>query len=345
MTTSEGRISLQIITADKSVHLLASRILEENEDIAVEEKATAIVHAGLFGREQPADVFFVSLPDPGIELNAVERIKSLFDRPVIVYSASLSSPNYENMLREAGAFDVMEKATARLHGNYLKFLGTKIGTQVQSAHTHWKKEQTRREIIVPDFQKTKLPLSGKVAHRMVAVALEGEEEAALGGLLNKCKSATGTAFVVAHRGTNARATREWIHAVNRESEYHVAPAQSNQRLNENVVLVAPAGQMLRVEGNVVVLETMEPGDAEDVFDALFESVGVEYEGRAVGVAIGGPLQNGQKGLAKLREAGGLSVVEIEPDGEFKTEGNDRYLPRPMLCLAVWAHLGKLQPPR
>jgi len=80
------------------------------------------------------------------------------------------------------------------------------------------------------------------------------------------------------------------------------------------VYLAPRDYHIFVEGDHFSLST-DPlvGFARPCIDVLFESAADSYGARAVGVVLTGASRDGAKGLARIKEAGGLAVVQ-DPEG-------------------------------
>src|SRR6185503_6957276 len=76
------------------------------------------------------------------------------------------------------------------------------------------------------------------------------------------------------------------------------------------------------------------GFARPSIDVLFESAADEYRERAVGVILTGANHDGARGLAKIKEQGGLTLVEDPltaacremPDAAINLTRVDRILP-------------------
>jgi len=80
------------------------------------------------------------------------------------------------------------------------------------------------------------------------------------------------------------------------------------------VYLAPRDYHIFVEGDHFSLST-DPlvGFARPSIDVLFESAADSYGARAVGVVLTGASRDGARGLARIKEAGGLAVVQ-DPEG-------------------------------
>ena len=77
-----------------------------------------------------------------------------------------------------------------------------------------------------------------------------------------------------------------------------------------MVYVAPADYHLLVEGGSFALSTAAPvAYARPSIDVLFESVADSYGERAIGVILTGTSRDGVRGLARIKERGGMAMVQ------------------------------------
>lgn len=74
--------------------------------------------------------------------------------------------------------------------------------------------------------------------------------------------------------------------------------------------LAPRDYHLLIDGGNFALSTDAPvGFARPSIDVLFESAADEYHERAIGVILTGANRDGARGLAKIKQRGGLALVE------------------------------------
>jgi two-component system chemotaxis response regulator CheB len=85
------------------------------------------------------------------------------------------------------------------------------------------------------------------------------------------------------------------------------------------VYLAPRDYHLFVEGDHFSLST-DPlvGYARPCIDVLFESAADAYGDRAVGVILTGASRDGARGLARIKDAGGLAVVQDPEEAASRT---------------------------
>jgi two-component system chemotaxis response regulator CheB len=88
-------------------------------------------------------------------------------------------------------------------------------------------------------------------------------------------------------------------------------------LKAGYILVAPSGYHLVVQdGRVKLLDTPRVNGVKPAIDPLFHSAAREYGPRAVAVVLTGTLRDGSEGLAAVRKAGGVAVVQDPEDAAY-----------------------------
>ena len=100
----------------------------------------------------------------------------------------------------------------------------------------------------------------------------------------------------------------------RHSPLPLGEPNDKDRIEGGRIYLAPRDYHIFVEGDHFSLST-DPlvGFARPCIDVLFESAADSYGARAVGVVLTGASRDGARGLARIKEAGGLAVVQ-DPEG-------------------------------
>lgn len=98
----------------------------------------------------------------------------------------------------------------------------------------------------------------------------------------------------------------------------VKEADDREKLAPGVVYLAPANYHLLVErGGFLALSVDPPVNfARPSVDALFESAAVAYGQRLIGVVLTGAGRDGGTGLLKIKNNGGLTIVQDPADAEM-----------------------------
>lgn len=90
----------------------------------------------------------------------------------------------------------------------------------------------------------------------------------------------------------------------------VADPDDKTELEPDHVYLGPPDYHVLVENGHVALSTDEPVRfARPSIDVLFESAADAYGDRAIGVVLTGASDDGARGLARIRERGGVAIVQ------------------------------------
>lgn len=128
----------------------------------------------------------------------------------------------------------------------------------------------------------------------------------LGGLSAEVDQAI---VLVQHRGPDAR--RGSLESLlQRHTERRVAEPHDKEEIERGHVYVAPADYHLLVEDGHFSLSTDERVQfARPSIDVLFESVAEVYRERAIGIVLTGANEDGARGLAAIKQRGGVAIVQ------------------------------------
>jgi two-component system, chemotaxis family, protein-glutamate methylesterase/glutaminase len=158
-------------------------------------------------------------------------------------------------------------------------------------------------------------------YRIVAigVSLGGFEalKCLLGGL---SPEAPWPLAIVQHR--SAGTDGELSGLLQRYSALPVREPEDKEASLPGTAYVAPADYHLLVEAGSFALSTEAPVlYARPSIDVLFESVAAAYGEAAIGVILTGASADGAAGLARIKQAGGLAVVQDPATAESPTLPN------------------------
>jgi two-component system chemotaxis response regulator CheB len=152
----------------------------------------------------------------------------------------------------------------------------------------------------------------------------------LGGLPKRLPLAIA---IVQHRGRDPGGELREI--LQRHSALSIVEPEDKETIAAGTVYIAPAGYHLLVERGAFALSTDVPvWHARPSIDVLFESAADAYTERAIGVILTGSSPDGARGLARIKERGGLAIVEnpataesrVLPDAAIAAAQVDRILP-------------------
>lgn len=102
--------------------------------------------------------------------------------------------------------------------------------------------------------------------------------------------------------------------LNKVTELMVKEADEKEMIMAGVVYVSPANYHLLVENDETLSLTVEPkvNYSRPAIDLLFETAADVYQDKLIGIILTGANKDGSHGLQKIKERGGLAIVE-DPD--------------------------------
>lgn len=109
---------------------------------------------------------------------------------------------------------------------------------------------------------------------------------------------------------------------------HVKEADEHEAVCPGTAYLAPANYHLLVEADRTLTLSVDPpvSFARPSVDVLFESAAAAYGAELIGVVLTGANTDGSRGLAAIRQLGGLAVVQDPAEAESR--------PMPLAALAA-----------
>jgi two-component system chemotaxis response regulator CheB len=119
-------------------------------------------------------------------------------------------------------------------------------------------------------------------------------------------------IIVQHVGSHSE--NVWIKLLNDKSKLEIKEADEKEKIENGKVYVAPANYHLLIERNKTFSLTIDEkvNFARPSIDVLFESAAEVYQNKLIGVILTGSNNDGTKGIRRIKEYGGLTIVE-DPD--------------------------------
>ena len=117
--------------------------------------------------------------------------------------------------------------------------------------------------------------------------------------------------IIAVQHISAHSNNEWIELLNEKSNLTVKEADEKQKIKSGKVYVAPSNYHLLIEKDKTFSLTIEErvNFARPSIDVLFESAAEAYKEKLIGIVLTGSNNDGAKGLQRIKECGGLAVVQ------------------------------------
>jgi two-component system chemotaxis response regulator CheB len=102
-----------------------------------------------------------------------------------------------------------------------------------------------------------------------------------------------------------------------QCEITVKEAEECERVQAGIVYVAPANYHLLVEQNGTLSLSTDPPIlyARPSIDVLFESAAMAYGPGLIGIILTGANADGSQGLKKVKEKGGIAIVQDPADAQ------------------------------
>lgn len=103
----------------------------------------------------------------------------------------------------------------------------------------------------------------------------------------------------------------WIEMLNKLAAIRVKEADEKEQIKPGTMYIAPSNYHLLVErDHTFSLAVSEPVNyARPSIDVLFETAADAYKSKLIGVILTGYNSDGAKGLKKIKENGGLTIVQ------------------------------------
>jgi two-component system chemotaxis response regulator CheB len=262
------------------------------------------------------DIVTMDIEMPRLDgLQALEQIMKEMPRPVVMLSAAGSERGNEMTLRalERGAIEFVRKPSGPISIDLLTVREDLILALNAARAVNMTGVRTpAREAapVVPDLAAKKSVAS---ATRVVAIAASTGGPRTLGEIIPHLPESLGAAVLIVQHMPR-EFTRTLSHRLDVMSPLGVSEAEDGEPLRENHVYLAPGGYHMRVDGETgdgtIRLDTSATiWGVRPAADPLFASVAELFGASAIGVILTGMGRDGAEGLRKIRDAGGVGVVQ------------------------------------
>ncbi|MGV3632324.1 MAG: chemotaxis protein CheB [Bacteroidota bacterium] len=143
-------------------------------------------------------------------------------------------------------------------------------------------------------------------------------------------------IVVQHLG--ARSGNEWLGLLKDKNRLNIKEADEKETIADGTIYFAPANYHLLVEKNRTFSLTIDErvNFARPSIDVLFESAAEAYKDKLIGVVLTGANNDGAKGLACIKELGGLTIAQDPETAE------SQYMPAAAISLQQPDHILSLE---
>ena len=129
---------------------------------------------------------------------------------------------------------------------------------------------------------------------------------------------TSPIIIVQH--VSAHSDNEWIKLLNEKSNLTIKEADEKEKIERGKVYIAPANYHLLIEWDKTFSLTIDErvNFARPSIDVLFESAAEAYKNKLIGVILTGANNDGAKGIKRIKEYGGLAIIQDPETAESST---------------------------
>lgn len=108
-----------------------------------------------------------------------------------------------------------------------------------------------------------------------------------------------------------RSDNQWIKLLNEKSNLHLKEADEKEKIEPGNVYIAPPNYHLMIERDKTLSLTIDErvNFARPSIDVLFESAAEACTNKLIGVVLTGSNNDGTKGIKRIKECGGLAIVQ------------------------------------
>ena len=108
-----------------------------------------------------------------------------------------------------------------------------------------------------------------------------------------------------------RSDNQWIKLLNDKSNLHIKEADEKEKIEPGNIYIAPPNYHLLIERDKTFSLTIDErvNFARPSIDVLFESAAEAYNSKLIGVVLTGSNNDGTKGIKRIKECGGLAIIQ------------------------------------
>ncbi|WP_181299035.1 chemotaxis protein CheB [Pseudomonas sp. Q2-TVG4-2] len=308
---------MRVLVVDDSVvvRTLLQAVLESNgAEVRVAESGEQALE--MLERYTP-DIVTMDVHMPGMDgYTTISRILKQYALPVVVLTASASAADSATAMKglDVGALAVLEKPTGPDAPDFAQRIDQlmrtlRVMSQVKVVRRH--RPVTERISAAPTALVGQAAIS---APKLVAIAASAGGPAALKALLQRLQPGQPWALILVQHIAPGFLTSfcQWLQSITSMS---VEIGRDGQLLQAGRLYLTPDGHQVGVASDRRLrLEACQP---EQVFcpsaDYLFHSVARTLGRAAIGVQLSGMGRDGAVGLAELKRAGALTLVQAPSD--------------------------------
>ena len=110
---------------------------------------------------------------------------------------------------------------------------------------------------------------------------------------------------------SSRSDNQWIKLLNDKCNLYLEEADEKEKIRNGKVYIAPPNYHLLIEKDKTFSLTIDErvNFARPSIDVLFESAAEAYKNKLIGVVLTGSNNDGTNGIKRIKELGGLTIVQ------------------------------------
>jgi two-component system, chemotaxis family, protein-glutamate methylesterase/glutaminase len=334
---------IRVLIADDSplVRRILTDLLQQQGDIAVAGCARDGREAVELTLALKPDLVLMDLVMPELDgLEAIEEIMAGAPTPVLVLSAALDTSEVQSAFNaiKRGALDVMEKPAADVPGALDEFalrLAEKVRLLSRVRVIRHPRRRLRRQ---PEAAEA---AAGPAPTILAIGASTGGPKAVMTLLKALPADFPGAVFVVQHIAEGfAAGFATWL---DRECALKVKLAVDGERYGAGEAVIAPDGRHLTVrDGRIRLSDEVPVNCCRPSIDVFFSSLADAPCMNVVGCLLTGMGKDGARGLLRLKQRGGTTLVQDEmscavfgmPKAAIEMQAVNRVLPLERMAAAI-----------
>jgi two-component system chemotaxis response regulator CheB len=310
MTNITATINVLVVDDSPLMQRIITRLLESDARIRVVATAADGYQALEQVRSVHPDVVTMDVQMPHMDgLAALRQIMQSLPTPVVMLSAFEDASAAVHAL-QLGAVDLVTKPSGTVSVDLYKVreeLITKVRLAALVYPGRWAAQMHLPAEPLP------LPARFSASHHLVAVTASTGGPQALHQLCCQLPAGLPAGLLIVQH-MPATFTASFAQRLDQHSPLHIEEAREGQAIRQGAAYVAPGGRHLVVTGELAqptlhLLDTPAVNSVRPSADVLMASVAEVAGPLGVGVVLTGMGRDGAEGLARIKEAGGVTLAQ------------------------------------
>jgi two-component system chemotaxis response regulator CheB len=275
------------------------------------------------------------------KLNGIGALKKITEAKIpvkVIMLSSLTKDGAEITIEclQNGAVDFVQKPGGSISLDINK-VREELVNKIRVAKRVANRARVSRTSVASTEQVKITKISSKAVGKLEAIVMGASTGGpkALYEVVTKLPEKIGVpVFIVQHMPVGF--TKAFAERLDKFSKIKVVEATQGQKIENDVVYIAPGGYHMEINNNRTILLTQDPPiwGVRPAVDKLFISAANIYNGKLLGVILTGMGKDGSKGVIEIKKHGGYNISEDEstctiygmPKAAFETNMVDEVVP-------------------